>query len=210
MVTGALFHVKHRYDEAYEALRVPLPSHSFRDARVSAAEVLGLLDAPDARPVLFAHPSGKAAWIVQAAAGPVLVDAATGEPIPQASSDVAVEWARAAVAHSAHAHRYGEVVGQEEAAATSLLGGGRHPALVVHFEGGKRVTVDRLTGELTQTGALNDFIDWTYRVHYLQWTPWKGVNVALVIVAVPLVLSLALSGLWMTRRRGVARAGPGG
>ena len=73
----------------------------------------------------------------------------------------------------------------------------KNPSLDLSFSGGKTVTVDRLTGEIAQTGALNDWIDFTYRVHYLQWTPWKAVNVALVLLAVPLVLGLAVSGLRM-------------
>ncbi len=200
MVTGVLFHVKHRYDEAYEPLRVPPPegtSVSFAGARISAAEVLASASmdaAPGTQPQLIAHPRGVPAWVVPSTdAAPLLIDARTGERMPPASMEEALSWARAAVEGSQHAHRYGDVVGHEEVGA---LG----PALAVRFSGGKTVTVDRLTGEVTQTGALNDFIDWTYRLHYLQWTPWKAVNVALVGVAVPLVLLLALSGLWMVRR----------
>lgn len=60
--------------------------------------------------------------------------------------------------------------------------------------------VDRVTLEIAQTGDLNDFIDLTYRVHYLQWTPWKAVNVALVLMAAPLALGLAATGLRMWLR----------
>jgi uncharacterized iron-regulated membrane protein len=71
------------------------------------------------------------------------------------------------------------------------------PAGVFEYSQGKTVTVDRLTGEMSQTGTINDWIDWTYRVHYLQWTPWHWVNILLVLIAVPLTLGLALSGLWL-------------
>lgn len=198
MVTGVLFHVKHRYDEAYEPLRVPPPEGSpvsFAEARVSAAEALQSVGAaPGTRPQLIAHPRGVPAWVVPSTdAASSLIDARTGERMPPAGVEEARSWARAAVKGSQHAHRYGDVVEHEEVGAFGS-------ALAVKFSGDKTVTIDRLTGEVTQTGALNDFIDWTYRLHYLQWTPWKAVNVALVGVAVPLVLLLALSGLWMARR----------
>ena len=202
MVTGVLFHLKHRYDEAYEPLQVPPPHGrpvSFAEARISAAQILARVTAePGARPSLIAHPRGVPAWVLTLKDGEtLLVDAQSGQPMPEATVDEALGWARAAVSQSAHAHRYGEITGHEEVNAPSPSGS---RALSVHFSGGKTVTVDRFTGEVTQTGALNDFIDWTYRIHYLQWTPWKTVNMALVILAVPLVLFLALSGLWMARR----------
>ena len=73
----------------------------------------------------------------------------------------------------------------------------KNSSLDLSFSGANTVTIDRLTGEIVQTGALNDWIDFTYRVHYMQWTPWESANVALVLAAVPLVFGLALSGLRM-------------
>ena len=67
---------------------------------------------------------------------------------------------------------------------------------------GKTVTVDRVTGEIRQTGDLNDWIDFTYRLHYLQWTPWSAVNIALVLLAVAATVLLLFSGLrivWQSR-----------
>ena len=112
------------------------------------------------------------------------------------------------MAASAHAQRYGalEEGAPEEALLPSpLLGGRELPAYAFRFSGGKRVTVARLTGEVAQTGALNDFIDASYRVHYLQWTPWRAVNLALLALAVPLMLLLAATGLRLAFRRRAGR-----
>jgi hypothetical protein len=203
MGTGVLFHVKHRYGEAYEALEVPaVRDVSFVEARISAGELLerGVFRAT-ARPHLVGHPSGVPAWVGEGPEGPAVIDARTGAPIEPSSEEVAVRWAEAAVAASPHRERYGQAGAREPTSEPSAVTGGVHPSVRIAFSGGKHVTVDRLTGGLSQTGALNDFIDLTYRVHYLQWTPWKPVNVALVLIAVPLVLVLAGSGVWLSLRR---------
>jgi hypothetical protein len=83
----------------------------------------------------------------------------------------------------------------EPATHLSALTGVEDPAFLFRTAGGKRVVVDRVTGEVTQSGDLNVRIDLLYRIHYLQWTPWKGVNAALVLGASLLVLLLAASGL---------------
>lgn len=50
-------------------------------------------------------------------------------------------------------------------------------------------------------GALNRFIDLTYELHSLRWTPWPPVNLALLCVAMPAMVALALSGVWLWARR---------
>ena len=199
MGTGLLFHVKHRYAEAYEPLAVPRPPATWAQARLAPAQVVarGLLS--DGEPlVLLQHPSGRPAWLGLHAGAARAVDAESGAPLPLADAATARGWARAAVAASAHAQRYGalEGVAPEEAQLPSALLGGRAlPAYAFHFSGGKRVTVGRVTGEVAQTGALNDFIDASYRVHYLQWTPWRAVNLGLLALAVGGMLLLAGTGL---------------
>jgi hypothetical protein len=134
------------------------------------------------------------------------VDARDGSVLPAADVALARAWALASVEASAYAARYGAPVGTpEEAAHFSSLLGRELPAFRFRFSGGKVVTVNRLTGEVSQTGELNDFIDFTYRLHYLRWTPWQPVNVALLVLAIPLVLGLAVTGLRMAFGR---RASP--
>lgn len=193
VVTGLLFHVKHRYAEAYESLSVPIPRVEWARADVSAADVItrGLAEPPI---VLAPHPSGALAWFGARAGQPIAIDATTGETISPATDELAREWMRAAIAQSEHAARYGVEIGSESATSRSARTGVVDPALRVRTSGGKTVTVDRVTGEIRQTGDLNEFIDATYDVHYLKWTPWPAVNVGLVLFAIVLVLGLAGTG----------------
>jgi len=201
VVTGLLFHVKHRYGEAYEVLAAPLAAEpDWTGATVSPAAVLaaGLARAPL---VLAVHPSGRLAYFGGSADGPVALDAHSGERILPATHEAARAWVAAAIAASSSPARFGAELDSAPATFRSARTGGEDPALAVRTSGSKTVTVDLLTGEMSQTGALNDFIDRTYALHYLQWTPWAPVNIALVLLAIPLVLALALTGLWLAVRK---------
>ncbi|MCK6448267.1 MAG: PepSY domain-containing protein [Planctomycetes bacterium] len=198
IATGVLFHVKHRYDEAYEALAVP-PERTpdWASARLAPADVLARAGVEPPL-VLAVHPSGALAYFARRAGAPVALDAASGAELAIADEAGARRWITAALARSPHVARHGELVQDLAPSATnvrSMRTGVEDPALVFETTGAKRITVDLVTGELTQTGELNDFIDATYALHYLQWTPWSAVNVALVLVALPLVLLLAGTGV---------------
>ena len=201
MATGLLFHVKRRYAEAYEALKTP--SRGTADLSrftVSAAQAAaGDRFEKGCVPRFALRPDGRGAWFGRKDGKGVAVDAETGAILGEDEEKISLEWGLAAVRASTHAARYGTLVkiGPSRRAPSSPLTLSKNLSLDLVFSGGKTVTVDRLTGEVAQTGALNDWIDFTYRVHYMQWTPWKGVNVALVLVAVPLVLGLAFFGLRM-------------
>jgi hypothetical protein len=206
IATGLLFHVKHRYAEAYETLQAPARGAAdLSRFTVSAAQAAatGFFD-KGCVPRFALRPDGRGAWFGRKEGHGVAVDAATGEPLREAEEDISSEWGLTAVRASAHAARYGVpvAIGSARHAHSSPLTLSQNPSLDLSFSGGKTVTVDRLTGEIAQTGALNDWIDFTYRVHYLQWTSWKAVNVGLVLVAVPLVLALAATGLKMALGRG--------
>jgi hypothetical protein len=202
--TGLLFHVKHRYAEAYETLRVPMPptpdlsTFTVPPARATAG---GVFDR-DCVPRFAIRPDGRGGWFGKKNGRGVAVDAASGDLLAEAPEKISLEWAKAAVAVSPHAARYGKVEFLSSSKRSSPLTLSNDPSLDLSFSGGKTVTVDRLTGEIVQSGALNDWIDLTYRVHFLQWTPWKPVNVALEVFSIPLVLGLAVSGLLMAFRRG--------
>jgi uncharacterized iron-regulated membrane protein len=143
------------------------------------------------------HPSKTPAYAGTRGSAPVVVSATTGEYISEAVDDELKHWADDAVGQSQNAARYGAIVNRSSGKRLSALTGAEDPAGVFEYSEGKTVTVDRLTGEMSQTGTINDWIDWTYRVHYLQWTPWHWVNIVFVLIAVPLTLGLALSGLWL-------------
>jgi uncharacterized iron-regulated membrane protein len=200
MLTGILFNVKYRYAEAYEGLRVPCKPGgiSWREARVSPADLIagGRMDG-NATFSVFAHPSHRPMYAGSKSKRAVVVDAATGSEILPVAENEAKVWAQAAVDASANATRYGVALHISEGSRASSLTGVADPAFVLEYSGGKTITIDRLTGEISQTGQLNDWIDFTYRVHYLQWTPWKPVNIALVMIAAPLAFGLAFSGIRM-------------
>jgi hypothetical protein len=54
---------------------------------------------------------------------------------------------------------------------------------------------------LYQSGSDTDFINWMYKVHYLQWTGIKAVDRVLGIVGLALVLVLAFLGMTISLRR---------
>ena len=200
MVTGILFNVKYRYAEAYEALRVPVQSKGtkWQDARLSPADLIerGLIDG-NVKLSLFTHPSNRPAYAGSKSRAPVIIDAAEAIPITAAPESDARVWAQSAIEASPNASRYGNASGVRELTRFSSITGVSNPAFAIEYSGGKTITIDRLTGEIFQTGQLNDWIDFTYRVHYLQWTPWKPVNIALVLIAAPLAFALAFSGIRM-------------
>lgn len=194
--TGLLFHVKPGWDEAYESLAPPSPGPLPWEQVVfspAAVKARGLLDPG---PVALApHPSGLVAWFGLREGRPAAVDGTSGEPIPPASEGAARGFALAAISASRHAASYGTIVSAEPASHRSALTGVENPALLIRTSGGKRVLVDRITGEVNQSGKLNERIDLLYRIHYLQWTPWRSANVGLVLAASLLALVLAASGL---------------
>jgi len=200
IVTGILFNVKYRYAEAYEpiALKLPSTATAWTGALVSPGELVsaGKIDGAG-RISLFMHPSKIPAYAGVHGNTPVVLSAATGEYISEAMDEELKHWADDAVGQSQNAARYGAVVRRTSGRRLSVLTGVEDPAGIFEYSQGKTVTVDRLTGEMSQTGTINEWIDWTYRVHYLQWTPWRWMNILLVLIAVPLTLGLALSGLWM-------------
>lgn len=212
IATGVLFHVKHRYDEAYEALAVP-PERTpdWASARLAPADALALARVEPPL-VLAAHPSGVLAYFARRAGVPVAIDASSGAELPPADEAGARRWIAAALARSPHAARHGELVHGVAPRATSMRStrtGVDDPALVFETTGAKRISVDLVTGELVHTGALNDFIDATYALHYLQWTPWRAANVVLVLVAAPLALGLAFTGARLLFSKAGADGGVG-
>jgi uncharacterized iron-regulated membrane protein len=197
IVTGILFQVKYRYSEAYEPIGLKTPS-VWSEAHVSPSELVnsGKMDA-GAKLELFTHPSKVPAYAGVHSGMPVAVNAGTGEYIPEATEEEMKHWADDAVELSHNAARYGAIIKRSDGKRLSALTGVQDPAMVFEYSEGKTVTVDRITGEMSQTGKINDWIDWTYQLHYLQWTPWRAINIALMIIAVPLTFALALSGLWL-------------
>jgi hypothetical protein len=57
------------------------------------------------------------------------------------------------------------------------------------------VTVNWDELKLNQSGSDRHFIDWLYKAHYLQWTPWRLANYVLGIVGLLLLVTLTAIGL---------------
>jgi len=60
---------------------------------------------------------------------------------------------------------------------------------------GVKVTLDWHTLTLSQTGQDTELINLLYQVHYLQWTPFKGINQVLGIFGLLLLISLTVLGV---------------
>jgi hypothetical protein len=67
---------------------------------------------------------------------------------------------------------------------------------------GVEVTIDWNTLSLQQRGRDTDRIDLLYRVHYLQWTGVKGIDNALGLIGLTLVMVLTVLGAWLAIKRG--------
>ena len=207
IVTGLLFNLKFGYDVAHEIL-TPSPA---------AAELPGTWVSPaDALTTAGVEPASlRRVHLLQDNRGPVylldagpeaapdlrLADARTGRPLPALDAAGAEAALRSALESSKNAARYGAVAGAEPAAAPSLLLGRETPGWRLTLDTGQTVTVGAYTSEITHTSLINTFIDWTYRVHYMQYTPWRWANIALITVFSILLLSLVASGITMLRER---------
>jgi hypothetical protein len=201
-VTGFLFNYKYRYDEAYEPLQAA-PAGADAATWVSPGEAAGRagLDPSGLRRVALLSDTRGYVYLLEAGTERApdlrLADARTGAPLGPLDAAGAEAALRSAVARSAHADRYGVVRGARQVEAASALLGHETAAWELALDTGQTVTVNAYTAEIAHTALLNNVIDWTYRVHYMQYTPWKQVNIGLVIVFLVLLLSQVSSGLRM-------------
>ena len=202
-VTGFLFNYKYRYDEAYESLRaVPAAADPAAPWANPADAIAALgLDPAEVRRIALLHDNRGYLYLIEAgnerAPDVKLANARTGEavaPLDAAGAEAAL---RSALTQSPNAATYGAVRGARQVPAPSTLLGREAPAWELDLDGGQVVTVNAYTAEIARRALLNDVIDWTYRVHYMQYTPWKTVNMVVVMVFLALVLSLVASGLRM-------------
>jgi len=209
IVTGLLFNVKYRYDEAYEVL-TPVPSQSDPNQPwVSPVEALARVSGEGTalRDVRLLHDNRGYLYLFDV--GPdsspslYLADARTGQPVPALDAEGAEAALRSALARSKHGERYGAVKSAIQTIAPSAIAGRETDAWELTLETGQKVVVSAYGAEITHDALLNSGIDWSYKIHYLQYTPWDSVNIALVLIFSILTLSLMISGirLLLERRR---------
>jgi uncharacterized iron-regulated membrane protein len=202
VLTGFLFNYKYRYDEALEQLRAApaAPSPGPWTSPGDAAGRAGIEPAALRRVELLNDTRGFV-YLLEAGAERTpelrLADARTGEPVAPLDALGAEAVLRSALAGSANSARYGKVNDAKQIEALSLLLGRATPAWELQLDSGQTVTVNAFTAEISHTSTLNDAIDWTYRVHYMRYTPWQSFNIGLVIAFIVMVLALVASGLRM-------------
>lgn len=202
-LTGFLFNYKYRYDEAYEPLKATPAAPEAPGTWVSpndAARSVGIEPAT-VRTVELLHDHRGSVYLLVAGTkeAPVyhLANATNGVPIAQLDASGATATLRNALDTSPNAAKYGTVTATRQVTNASSVAGGPCPAWELSLDSGQTVTVNAVTAEISHTALLNDWIDWSYRVHYMQYTPWKPVNISVVIGFSLLLLSLIASGLRM-------------
>lgn len=197
ILTGLLFNYKYRYEEAYEPLKAvaaPVapggPWASPADALARAAVDAGALER-----VSLLHDNRGFLYLLETGPELRLADARDGNPVAPLDAAGAEAALRSALSASPHAARYGAVASARQVDAPSALLGRPAPGWELALDTGQTVTVNAYTAEIAHTSLLNTAIDWTYRVHYMQYTPWKSVNLGLVIAFSVLLLTLVASGI---------------
>jgi uncharacterized iron-regulated membrane protein len=203
IVTGLLFNVKYRYDEAYEQL-TPIPSATDgAGSWVSPADALQRsgIEASPLRNIHLLHDNRGYLYLFDVGpdASPALylADAQTGQLVSALDAEGAEAVLRSAVQRSPHAASYGAVKSAIKTTKPSALVGRETDAWELTLETGQQVVITAYTAEISHDALLNTGIDWTYRIHYLQYTPWKPVNIALVLIFSIMTLSLVASGVSM-------------
>lgn len=202
-LTGFLFNYKYRYDEAYEPLKsqaAPPNSGGVWVSPTDAARACGL-DPGALRRIEMLHDHRGHLYLfvggTEDAPEYRLANATTGAPVDPLDATGATGALRSALETSPNAARYGTVTATKATEASSGVLRGTGPAWELALDTGHTVTVNSLTAEIEHTALLNYWIDWTYRVHYMQYTPWKPINIGIVVGFSLLLLSLVASGLRM-------------
>jgi uncharacterized iron-regulated membrane protein len=206
IVTGLFFNVKHGYEEVYERL-APQPAPESPDAPwVSPTDAmlrLGL-DPAAVRSVRLLRDHRGYTYLFEAGTpetpSVALADARTGDAVPPLDQAGAEAAFRSALAGSKFAQNYGALASATQTTAPSTTLGAPAPVWELKLETGQTVTVNAYTADIAHTSPWATVIDWTYRVHYMQYTPWPRVNEALVLAFSALLLVLVLSGLNMLVR----------
>jgi hypothetical protein len=201
VLTGFLFNLKYRYDEAYEPLKAApaegqpagwvSPADAAAKSGIDPAAVRGVSLLHDNRGYVYVLASGRpeAPELRLASA----VDGSPMAPLDAAGAQAALA---SALKGSKNATNFGAVANATQTTGPSaLLGGVETPAWQLALASGQVVTVNAYTAEIAHTGRLNTAIDWTYRFHYMQYTPWRSFNIGLVITFSVLLLTLVGSGL---------------
>ena len=80
-----------------------------------------------------------------------------------------------------HSERYGEIVSVDGLSAQTSTG--------------VKVRLDWSSLRLSQKGQDTELINLFYQIHYLQWTPFKGVNQVVGILGLILLMSLTVLGV---------------
>lgn len=177
-VTGLLFHWKPGWSEAYAPLEVR--TYPLRGGHALAGD--GWIETRRIRTLLGEH------LLVRDREGWSQRDPATGAPRPEPPPPDRVTLFQDAF--RADPERYGAIDRVEGWSAKTSTG--------------VEVTLDWNRLAFTQRGADTRRIDFLYKVHYLQWTGTEWGDRALPLIGLGGLLALALLGLRLLLRPGVA------
>lgn len=168
-VTGAIFFLKPGYAGAYEILQVktyPL------ETKITLQPDPSWLETRFVKTVLGEH------LLARTSHGWLHLDPSTLLPIPEPSADDLDELVTDAF--TANPERYGRVASIEGDVVTTNTG------VIVELDW------NRLA--LAQRGKDTDRLDRLYKIHYLQWTGFKSVDMVLGALGILLVLALSVLG----------------
>lgn len=182
--TGLLFQIKPGWTGAYETLEVAHPEAALPGNVIDPGE---LLTDSTSRLELLDTALGPVYVLREADGTSRIVDALGGETLSPLSEAQARAVVLDAVSQSSVPQRYGEIAESKLEEKTATL----------TFNGKARVTIDRYTLELSQSGPDTHRIDTLYRIHYLQWTGRKGLDRFLGLAGILLLWGLAFAGLWL-------------
>ena len=169
-ITGLVFFIKPGYEGAYEILKLKTYPLDTETTLPGDAE---WLDARLVKSVLGHH------LLVNSYGVALHLHPKTLEEQPIPDAEQLVRLFDDTIAHNIE--RYGTIERiQQTTAYTST---------------GIKIVLDWPTLTFTQTGLDQKLIDTLYKVHYLQWTPWQGMNQVLGIFGLFLVAALSALGM---------------
>lgn len=169
VTTGMVFFIKPGYESAYE---IPVIATYPLDQNLSVEAEPDWLEIRLLNTILGDH------LLVTTAAGTQHLNPRTLEALPPPAKEELRLLFEDVI--SGNRARYGSVVSIENTTARTTTG------VVLELDWGRL--------RLSQRGEDTELIDLLYKVHYLQWTPWSGVNQVLGFGGLFLLVVLAVLG----------------
>lgn len=169
-ITGVVFFIKPGYEGAYETLK--LKTYPLSEGVVIPSGH-NWTEARVLKSILGKH------LLVQEEGKTRHLDLATLENKPLPSQDDLTRLFSDVI--SQNPQRYGSLIERQ--------------GLVAQTSTGIKIELDWDTLRFTQSGLDKKIINTLYKVHYLQWTPWAGVNRVLGLLGLGFVALITIFGV---------------